>query len=180
MSGEQDVAAELLAQREAFLGFLERRLRDRALAEDVLHDALVRSMGELDTLRDRRALVPWFYRVLRNAVIDHQRRRASAARALADFAAELETEQAGTETHGAICRCVTKVLSDSLRPEHAQALTRIEIDGVAVKDYAVEAGITRNHAGVRAFRARDALRKELSASCGACASRGCVDCTCDA
>ena len=47
-----------------------------------------------------------------------------------------------------------------------------------VQDYAVEAGITANNAGVRVFRAREALRKRVVRWCGSCAERGCIDCTC--
>jgi hypothetical protein len=47
-----------------------------------------------------------------------------------------------------------------------------------VKDYADQAGINSNNAGVRVFRARDALRKQVQRSCGTCATHGCVDCTC--
>lgn len=172
-----EVAAALVENHRAFLAFLERRVESRAVAEDILQDAFVRSIDKVSALRDREAIVPWFYRVLRNAVIDHQRRRSTASRALADFAAELETEQSGSETHGAVCQCV-KSLTETLKPEYAEALRRIEIDGVAVKDYAEEAGITSNNAGVRVFRARDALRKQVQRSCGTCATHGCLECTC--
>ncbi|UJR78757.1 ECF RNA polymerase sigma factor SigR [Sandaracinus amylolyticus] len=167
----------LVEHREAFLAFLERRLGSRALAEDVLQDAFVRSIDKLGAVRERDAIVAWFYRVLRNAVVDHQRRRATASKGLAALAAELETERSGADTRGAVCGCV-KTLSGSLKPEYAEALKRVEIDGVAVKDYAEEAGITSNNAGVRVFRARDALRKQVQRTCGACATEGCVDCTC--
>jgi hypothetical protein len=50
--------------------------------------------------------------------------------------------------------------------------------GVPVRDYAFEAGITPNNAGVRVFRAREALRKRVVRWCGSCAERGCIDCTC--
>jgi len=46
-----------------------------------------------------------------------------------------------------------------------------------VKDYADEAGISSSNAGVRIFRAREAL-KQVARSCGTCATHGCVDCTC--
>ncbi|MBL8974662.1 MAG: hypothetical protein JNK56_28970 [Myxococcales bacterium] len=71
-------------------------------------------------------------------------------------------------------------LADNLKPEYAEALRRIEVDGVAVKDYAVEAGITSNNAAVRVFRAREALKKQVVRSCGTCADHGCLDCTCAA
>ena len=38
--------------------------------------------------------------------------------------------------------------------------------------------ITANNAGVRVFRARQALRKRVVSWCGSCAERGCIDCTC--
>ena len=174
-----EIAAALVENQRAFLGFLEKRVGNRAIAEDILQDAFVKSIDKVSALRDQEAIVPWFYRVLRNAVVDYQRRRGVASKALADFAAELETERSGTDTHGAVCGCVAK-LSETLKPEYAHALRRVEIDGIAVKDYATEAGITSNNAGVRIFRARDALRKQVQRSCGACATHGCVDCTCSA
>jgi len=69
-------------------------------------------------------------------------------------------------------------LSETLKDEYALALRRIDGDGVSVVDYAAEAGITANNAGVRVFRARQALRKRVVRWCGSCASRGCIDCTC--
>nr|MBA3538947.1 RNA polymerase subunit sigma-70 [Deltaproteobacteria bacterium] len=62
--------------------------------------------------------------------------------------------------------------------EYADALRRIEVDGVSVKDYAEEAGISSSNAGVRVFRAREALRRQVARSCGTCATHGCLDCTC--
>ena len=71
-------------------------------------------------------------------------------------------------------------LAETLKPEYAVALKRIEVDGVAVKDFAAEAGITSNNSAVRVFRAREALRQQVRKSCGTCATHGCVDCTCGA
>ncbi len=172
-----EVASILVENHRRFLGFVERRVGDRALAEDILQDAFIRSIDKVGALRDQEAIVPWFYRVLRNAVVDHQRRHATAARALAAFEVELENEEHEGEAHGVVCQCV-KSLAGTLKPDYATALQRIEIDGVAVKDYADEAGITSNNAAVRVFRAREALRKQVQRSCGTCATHGCVDCTC--
>lgn len=58
---------------------------------------------------------------------------------------------------------------DTLKPEYADALRRIDVDGMPVKTYADEAGTSASNAGVRVFRARDALRKQVAHSCGTCA-----------
>ncbi len=172
-----EVARVLVENLRQFLAFVEHRVGDRALAEDILQDAFVRSLDKLATLRDEESVVAWFYRSLRNAVTDRWRRRDASQRALAAFADELRAEEPNDEVHGVLCRCVGQ-LAETLKPEYAAALQRIEVDGVAVKDYAQEAGITSNNAAVRVFRARDALRKHVARSCGTCATHGCVDCTC--
>jgi RNA polymerase sigma-70 factor (ECF subfamily) len=167
--------ATLVANHREFLAFVQRRVGDRALAEEILQDAFVRSVDKIDQVRE--TAVGWFYRTLRNAIIDHQRRTAAAARRLDAYAQE-QDEAPDDELHRVVCKCVGE-LADTLKPEYASALRRIEVDGVAVKDYAAEVGISSSNAGVRIFRAREALRKQVARSCGTCADHGCLDCTCD-
>ncbi|WAS91395.1 sigma-70 family RNA polymerase sigma factor [Nannocystis punicea] len=175
-----EVVSRLVANHREFLGFLQARVGSRAVAEDILQDAFVRGLNKLGDLRDDEAAIAWFYRLLRNAVIDRRRRDAAAGRRLDALAAELdEAVEPAPELRGAVCQCVAR-LADTLKPEYAEALRRIELDGLAVKDYAAEAGITANNAAVRVFRAREALKKQVARSCGTCAEHGCLDCTCGA
>jgi RNA polymerase sigma factor (sigma-70 family) len=173
----QEVVDKLVANHCEFLRFVERRVGDRALAEDIVQDAFVRGLDRGDEIRD--SVLGWFYRVLRNAVIDRQRRQAVADRRLDRLAAELEAGGAASdEAVGLVCGCITQ-LADTLKPEYAEALRRVELEGLPVKDYADAVGISPSNAGVRVFRAREALRKQLARSCGTCAEHGCLDCTCD-
>ena len=79
-AGEAPVAA-LLDNHRAFLSYLERRVGDRALAEDILQDAFAKVIARPEQAPADEALVPWFYRTLRNAAIDQFRRRGAADRA---------------------------------------------------------------------------------------------------
>src|SRR5262245_29187382 len=121
------VVGALVANHREFLAFVQRRVGDRALAEEILQDAFVRSIDKHDEVRDN--AVGWFYRVLRNAIIDVQRRRAAAARRLDAYASEPD-ERAGDdhELERVVCKCVGE-LADTLKPEYATALRRIDIDG---------------------------------------------------
>jgi len=170
-----EALAALVASHREFLAFVERRVGDRALAEEILQDALVTSLDHVGEIRE--SAIGWFYRVLRNAIIDHRRRRAAHERRLQALAAELEAPADDPELHRVVCKCVGK-LAATLKPEYAEALHRIDVDGTPVKAYADEAGISANNAGVRVFRARQALRKQVARSCGTCAEHGCLDCTC--
>ncbi|CAN5898792.1 hypothetical protein BH11MYX2_BH11MYX2_41260 [soil metagenome] len=171
----ENIAATLVANHRDFLAFVEKRVGNRATAEEILQDAFVRGIDKLDTVRD--TTIGWFYRVLRNAIIDHYRRTAAADRRLEAYAAEEQLGSDDEELRGVVCKCVAQ-LADTLKPEYATALKRVEIDGVSVKEYADEAGISSNNAGVRVFRAREALRKQVVRACGTCATHCCIDCTC--
>ncbi len=173
-----DVMSTLVENRRAFLHFLERRVGNRTVAEDILQDAFARGMARAGSVRDEASATAWFYRTLRNALIDHSRRSGVSERALAQMAVELEEAQPpDAELQDTVCKCIGR-LAGTLKPEYAAALRRVEVDGLSVQAFAAEAGITANNGSVRLFRARAALEKQLRASCGTCASHGCMDCTC--
>ena len=170
-----DVVATLVANHRAFLAFVERRVGSRDIAEETLQNAFVKSVEKFETVRD--AAVGWFYRVLRNAIIDHRRRKAVADKYFDRFTTDAEPEPEDAELHAVVCKCVGE-LAATLKPEYAEALRSIEVEGVSVKDYADQLGISSSNAGVRVFRARDAVRKQVARACGTCADHGCLDCTC--
>jgi RNA polymerase sigma factor (sigma-70 family) len=175
-----EVVSTLVTNHREFLSFLEKRVGDRALAEDILQEAFARGLPKLTELEQEESAVAWFYRLLRNSVTDHYRRRGATHKKLEAFAAEVEQHATPeSELQGAVCQCVAR-LATTLKPEYAAALQRVEVDGISVKDYAAELGITAGNAGVRVFRAREALRERVKRSCGTCAEHGCLDCTCDA
>ena len=170
--------ATLLENHRAFLGYLERRVGNRALAEDILQDAFVKVVARPEQTPADEAVVPWFYRTLRNAAIDQFRRRGAADRLYEAFARELETHETPTnDMEAAICACVSR-LATTLKPAYAEALEAIEVRGTPVKVFAEQKGLSASNAAVRVFRAREALKTRVTESCGTCAEHGCLDCTC--
>lgn len=176
MSGfdrSKEIAAYLGAHRARFLAFVRSRVHDPALAEDLLQETLAKAITSSATVRGE--VDPWFFRALRNAIVDHLRRRGASDRALEAFeneAVEEEPEEARRP-----CPCVLR-LQKQLKPEYAEALEQVEVAGKPVKDFAEATGISASNAGVRVFRAREALHRHVVATCGACAANGCTDCSC--
>ncbi len=168
----------LLENHRAFLKYLERRVGDRTLAEDILQDAFAKVVARPEQAPTGEAVVPWFYRTLRNAAVDRFRRRRAADRAYEAFARELETHDTPTgDMEAEICACVSR-LAATLKPEYAEALQSIEVAGTPVKTFAEQKGLSPSNAAVRVHRAREALKKRVTESCGTCADHGCVNCTC--
>ena len=54
----------LVLHQQRFLSFLERRLGNRAAAEEVLQAAFLRGIEKGESLRDEESVVAWFYRLL--------------------------------------------------------------------------------------------------------------------
>jgi RNA polymerase sigma-70 factor (ECF subfamily) len=168
----------LMEHRAEFLGYLRKHGATVQQAEDLFQSSLVRGLEPWTAPPSVDALVPWFYRVLRNALIDQTRRSAAAGRALDRYANQLLDEELPAEPRR-VCMCTHTVLA-SLKPEYAQLIRAVDLDGAPIEHAAQNAGITPNNAYVRLHRARKALRDRLEAMCGTCATGGgqCSDCYC--
>jgi len=168
----------LMESRHEFLAFLRKRVSSPEAAEDILQAAFVKGIEKGGGLREEETVVAWFYRLLRNAIIDHYRHHGASERAQESLLREMETHQEpDISFRGEICGCVSGLLH-TLKPEYRQALDTVDLQERSLADLAGEANITENNAAVRIHRARQALRKQVTATCGMCATHGCVDCTC--
>src|SRR5580704_10855724 len=164
----------LLEHRNQFLGFVQRRVQDAATAEDILQAAYIRALQHEGDLQAQESVVGWFYRVLRNAVIDLYRRRASESKALKEWGREMEGQSVPShEIQNEICACLSRVM-DTINPAYADALRSVDLGEQRLQDFAEEHNISASNAAVRIHRARAAFRKHLVRTCGACAEHGCI------
>ena len=176
---DQERRTALLVQSQAqFLAFLARHLGNRAEAEDLLQAAYLKALTANETVRDDEKVLAWFYRILRNVLIDAYRRRAATER----LEARLIREAPGTTVPDealfhAVCQCVLDI-AHALKPAYRDILQRVELEEASLSESAAALGMTPNNASVRLHRARQALRTALLHMCGTCAEHGCLDCTC--
>lgn len=170
------VIQRLVAGRRGFLSFLESQVHSRAAAEEILQAALLRTLEKGGSIEEPENAVAWFYRVLRNAVTDYYRKRAAEVRTL-----ETEANDPGLATelefYDAVCQCVRTILP-TLKSEYSEIVRRIDLEEQPLAAVASDLQISTNNAAVRLHRARHALKRQLERSCGACATHGCLDCTC--
>jgi RNA polymerase sigma factor (sigma-70 family) len=174
-----EIAQVLVDNHRRFLNFLQRRVPSREVAEDILQDAFVRGITKAPPMHDSEAITAWFYRVLRNAIADHYRHAGAEQRAYERVLAEVEDSVTPTDSElfETVCACVNDLV-DTLKPEYATSIRRVDLQGASVKTFAEEQGITPNNAAVRLHRAHQALKKQVVASCGTCAEHGCYRCEC--
>jgi len=170
------IESKLLEHREKLLGFIRSKVSDPQAAEDILHDSLIKAMGALAQLEDEDKLVAWFYQIVRNAIIDRQRRHQTQANYVEKYAHEVELHET-PEERAEVCQCFRELIP-TLKDEYREMIDRMELGEAESAKVAEELGITTNNLKVRRHRARQQLKKRLEERCGACAARGCVECTC--
>ncbi len=171
----------LLRHRGKLLGFIQKRVSDPDLAEDVLQEGLLKALRSVGDLRDEERLLPWFYRILKNAIIDTYRKRSVETRYLESYAREkaLETSEleAASGDEAVLCECFRELLP-SLKPEYAELIDQLELQPGDPAQVAERLNILPNNLKVRRHRARQALKQRLEETCRTCAVHGCLDCTC--
>lgn len=175
------LATELNAHRNVFKAFITSRVGSAADAEDILQDGLAKAIQRAESVSRDGNAVAWFYQVLRHAIIDHYRARGAAQRrdqTLSTLVASLEEDPATPASwEPRLCSCLEGVV-DTLRPQYAVLLRRVDLDGESVQHVAHSLGLTPNNASVMLHRARKDLRSRLQTFCGDCADEACLDCDC--
>lgn len=175
------ISIALNAERDAFRAFVLARVGNAADAEDILQNGLVRALRHGNEVDPGKATA-WFYRLLRNSIIDHyrsraaDRRRQDGATTLLSALGEDVVATPGWEKQ--LCRCLGGV-ADTLPKNQGALLRLVDLEGRPVADAARELGVTSNNASVTLHRARKELRVRLQAFCGACADGACLDCDCE-
>lgn len=173
------VLAVLVDNRARFLAFLEKRVGGRDAAEEILQHAYVRGMAHGGGLRAGESAVAWFYRLLRNVLADHWRHGDAERRALATYAGEAAATAADDGALlEAVCGCVSGLVG-TLKPELAEIIRGVDLEGVPLRAYAARAGISSNNAAVRLHRARQALGRQIRRTCAAGSIAALRDCDCD-
>jgi RNA polymerase sigma-70 factor (ECF subfamily) len=176
------LATELNTHRSAFKAFLAARVGSEEEAEDILQNGLLKALQRAGEVQDDAKLTAWFYQLLRNAVVDHYRARGSIRRrddALGKTLAALEENVVAAPKgwEPQLCGCLGGVV-ETLKPQHADLLRRVDLNGESVRAAAKALKITANNASVTLHRARKELRIRLETFCGDCANGACLDCDC--
>jgi RNA polymerase sigma-70 factor (ECF subfamily) len=76
-------------------------------------------------LRDEESVVAWFYRILRNAIIDHYRRGSARSKAHELFGAETPTSYE-VELEQKVCACIGDVIG-ALKTEYREAIEHVDL-----------------------------------------------------
>jgi RNA polymerase sigma-70 factor, ECF subfamily len=153
---------------EGLLGFVERRVRSRETAEDILQEVMLRIHRQADGLERAEAVAAWVHAIARNAIVDHYRsarvRRALVTASAIEPEAGDEPKDEARDVRAELAACITPLL-ERLPATYREALTLTEIEGLTQAQAAERLGLSHSGMKSRVQRARGQLKQVLVRCC---------------
>jgi RNA polymerase sigma-70 factor (ECF subfamily) len=148
------------AHESELRNYLQHRVGDRHLAEDLLQDVFVKAMRQgsgFCNLDNQRA---WLYLVARNAVVDYLRLHRETIELQDDIPQPVEQ----SDPVVALSACIGRVLTE-LSAEDRDIIEQCDLNGMKQQDYAQAHNLTLPAVKSRLLRARQRMRVTLSTNC---------------
>jgi RNA polymerase sigma-70 factor (ECF subfamily) len=145
----------------ALHGFFHTKVADPQARADLVQDVLLRIHERRDQLRDEDRLEAWAFRVARNALFDHYRRRHPSEE-LPELA---ETEPEPTNRSGEILGAWLRTRIEQLPESYREAIELTEVRGLSQREAADALGVPYSTFKSRVQRGRDLLHAELLGCC---------------
>lgn len=159
-SAVADLYAEL---RTSLLAFLRKHTGDAQVAEDLLHDVIVKALAAgRDEAHAPQNLTAWLYAVARNAAMDHHRRKRPAEELTDELPAEIDDGAQAALTE--LSNCLRPV-AQRLPPTYRDTVLATEFDGLPLAAVALAQGLSLSAVKTRASRGRKLLQQELVRCC---------------
>lgn len=169
----------LVQNRQKFLRFLNRRVGNMDIAEEILQQFFIRALNKGGALKNPESVVAWLYRVLNSALTDFYRSEAKRHQGEADYARLASDHLQELDVNPVtVCACIYALIP-TLKAEYSEIFQRIDLKGESHAKVASDMRITVNLVRVRLHRARQALKKALLMSCcKSCHEHGFMHCEC--
>ena len=135
--------------------FVYRRVKDKALSEDIVQDVLLKIHSRLDQLKDDEKIMGWIYQITRNTITDHFRAQAKLIRPH-----DLDWESDHSSLNDCVSSCLSEMLSN-LPEKYREAIELTEFKNVSQLDLATKLNISYSGAKSRVQRARQMLKEKM-------------------
>ena len=144
------------------LDFIQKRITDSVMSEDILQDVFVKILSKIHTLKDISKLQSWLYRITRNAITDHYRQKKKVSD-IPEHISDIQFE--GENKLMKEAEEWVKVLIKSLPDKYREAIELSEIKGISQKDIANQLHIPYPTIRSRVQRGRNMLKEKLTECC---------------
>lgn len=154
--------------RFGLLGFLQSKVSDPFIAEDLLQEVFVKALAALNRGVTPSNLPAWLHRIASNTVIDFYRTRRQTLPVPDDLMANEEPYAPSPEQTLALC---LKPFINELPDIYREAMLATAIEGRSLATLSEEKGLSASAVKSRVSRARRMLRQKVLDCCHVEAAR---------
>ncbi|MGF1695269.1 RNA polymerase sigma factor SigZ [Vibrio lamellibrachiae] len=146
--------------RASLKAFLHKNVSTPDDVDDLLQEILIKTYNNLGVIKDKKKIKSWLFQIANNTIIDFYRKNGKRTEEIEDHVWEAEPEEVLQQ----LSSCVLPFIK-GLPQEHADLLTKIEIEGVPQKEYAQTHGIKYSTLKSRVQKSRSMLHALFSDCC---------------
>jgi len=170
LRGETECFEALVRKYQPRVFAMARRYaRRESEVEDIVQEVFLKSFQKLSTFRGDAPFEHWLMRLGTRTCYDYLRKQQrNREMALAELTEEEESwmerfavAPESVNEHSTAAKALVAKLMESLKPEARMVITLMEIEEKSVKEVADLTGWSESKVKVRAFRARNEMRKVL-------------------
>ena len=148
--------------------FLLSRVKNRADADDLLQEILIKTYQHLYTVEKPEKLLSWIFQIARNTLIDYYRKSgAKAAREDIWLKGAILTDEEPEQyeqVRQELTECIRPFLNQ-LPDKYREALEAVDLQGLSQKELAKELGLSYSAVKSRVQRGRGLLKEKFHECC---------------
>lgn len=136
-------------------GFVYKRVKDKAVTEDIVHDVFIKVQGKIQQLKETEKIFGWIYQITRNTIIDHYRKNSRNINPK-----DIDWESSPSNYNDCVTSCISELIP-TLPAKYRIPLEMTELQNMSQLEVAEKLSLTYSTAKVRVQRARQILKAKM-------------------
>ena len=136
-------------------GFVYKRVRDKALTEDIVHDVFLKVQAKIHQVKDADKLFGWIYQITRNTITDHYRTTSRNINPK-----DIDWESSPPNFNDCVTHAIAELIP-TLPEKYRVPLEMTELQNLSQLEVAQRLGLNYTTTKARVQRARQMLKKKM-------------------
>lgn len=137
-------------------GFVYKRVKNKALTEDIVHDVFIKVQGKIQQLKETEKIFGWIYQITRNTIIDHYRKNSKVINPK-----DIDWESNPPNYNECVSGVITELIP-TLPDKYRIPLEMTELQNISQREIAERLDLSYPAAKARVQRARQMLKEKIN------------------
>lgn len=136
-------------------GFVYKRVKDKALTEDIVHDVFLKVQAKIHQVKESDKLFGWIYQITRNTITDHFRKNSKSINPK-----DIDWESSPPNFNDCVTNAINELIP-TLPAKYRIPLELAEFQNISQLEVAEKLGLNYTTAKARVQRARQMLKEKM-------------------